>query len=67
MRSFAHCFVGPEPKSLEPGFVLPIFLTHEVVVVSIGNYERIMAVVEATGTKIDEMKPIEDHLEFHVT
>jgi hypothetical protein len=64
-RSFAHCFVGPEPIALKAGDKRALIngqpLRTDFRIVSEGNYQRIMEIVERvvehTGVKIDELEP----------
>ena len=62
LRSFAHCFVGPEPIALRAGDQRVIVngrpLSQPSRIISEGNYQRVMEIVELAGVKIDELEPI---------
>lgn len=68
MKSFAHCFVGPEPIALKAGDSRVTIngrpLPTDFRIISEGNYRSIMEIVESSGQKIDELhEPAKSPLE----
>lgn len=66
-KSYRHCFIGDEPLPLKAGDyrvqVNGLPLRQDFRIISEGNYQRIMEIVERvvayTGMKIDELEPSE--------